>query len=244
MILRYLGVLGEAPQAFVVLIAAFAVSILVGLVFHEFSHALVADALGDRTPRRAGRLTLNPLPHLDPIGTLMILFVGFGWARPVPVNPYTVRNPHRAMALIASAGPVSNLLMAGLAGLPIKMGWAPFLHPFISPGLASSAARTWMDSTENLLGLFLGTIVLLNVLLAVFNLLPLAPLDGFRVAVGVLPRHLSEPFARLEPWGIGILMLLLLSPFVLGFSPLFFVMGPLIAFFLDLFVGGGAIRFG
>jgi len=239
MVLRYLTVLGDAPEAFLILIAAFLFSMLVGLSFHEFSHAFVADRLGDRTPRSFGRLTLNPRAHLDPVGSLMILFVGFGWARPVPVNPFNTRNPQRSMAMIASAGPVSNLAMAALAGLPIQFGWVPFWHPFVSPQLAGLYARAWTETPQDLVGLFLGTVVLLNVLLAVFNLLPLAPLDGFRVAVGLLPRNLSQPLARMEQWGPGILMLLIFMPFLTGSSPLFVVMGPLIDFFLSLFVGGG-----
>lgn len=239
MILRYLTVLGDAPEAFLILIGAFGFSMLVGLSFHEFSHAFVADRLGDRTPRSLGRLTLDPRSHLDPVGSLMVLFVGFGWAKPVPVNPFNTTNPQRSMAMIASAGPLSNLSMAAIAGLPIQIGWVPFWHPFVSPSLASLYVRAWTDSPQDLLGLFLGTVVLLNVLLAVFNLLPIAPLDGFRVAVGLLPHNLAESVARLESWGPGILMLLIFMPFLTGYSPLFAVMGPVINFFLELFVGGG-----
>lgn len=247
MLLRYLSVLGESPEAFLILLAAFGFSMLAGLAFHEFSHALAADTLGDRTPRRAGRLTLDPRAHLDPIGSALIFFVGFGWAKPTPVNPYNTSNPKRAMALVAGAGPLSNLILAGLAGIPIQLGWVPFFHPFISPGSAEFAARIWTDSTGNLVGLFLGTVLLLNVLLAVFNLLPLAPLDGFRVAVGVLPDEIARPLSRLEPWGMGILLLLFAVPFLTNgeFSPLSTVMSPAIEFFLDLFAGdAGGLRFG
>lgn len=246
-LLRYVSVLGDAPAAFLILIAAFLFSMLVGLAFHEFSHALVADRLGDSTPRRMGRLTLNPRAHLDPIGSTMILFIGFGWAKPVPVNPFNTANPKRSMALIASAGPLSNLVMAGLAGIPIKLGMVPFFHPFVHPVLAGQYADLWTSSSANLIGLFLGTVVLLNVILAVFNLLPLAPLDGFRVAVGLLPDELSQPISRLEPWGPGLLMVLILLPFISGgdFSPLFTVMGPLLDFFLGLFAGdSGGLLFG
>jgi Zn-dependent protease len=237
MLLRYLSVLGSEPAAFLILIAAFLVSMLLGLALHEAAHAFVADSMGDRTPRRAGRLTLNPRAHLDPIGSALILFVGFGWARPVPVNPYAVPNPRLHMILVASAGPLSNLAIAGLAGAPIKSGAVPFFHPFISPGVADIAAAVWTDSTTNLAGLFLGTILLLNVLLAVFNLLPLAPLDGFRVATGLLPRELGRLVARYEPWGPGVLLLLFLIPYLSQgeFNPLFTVMDPLIDFFLRLF---------
>ncbi|MBM3138735.1 MAG: site-2 protease family protein [Chloroflexi bacterium] len=247
MIFRYLSVMTEAPNVFLILIGAFVVAMLTGLAFHEFSHALVADNLGDRTPRRAGRLTLNPVAHLDPIGSTLIFFIGFGWAKPVPVNPFNTHNPKRSMAMIAFAGPASNLVMAGIAAVPIKLGLVPFLHPFVSPQFVRLLAEQWSRSPADLAGLFLGTIVLLNVLLAVFNLLPLAPLDGFRAAVGILPDELSRPLARLEPWGPGLLMLLIFAPFLTGgqINPLFQVMGPLIGFFLDLFVGGGgAIRVG
>lgn len=247
MILRYLSVAGEEPAAFLILIGAFTFAILVGLTIHEFSHALAADRLGDGTPRAMGRLTLNPRAHLDTAGALMILVAGFGWARPTPVNPFNTRNPRQAMTLIAGAGPLSNLVIAGLAGLPIKIGLVQGSHPFIAPSLADDLARFATSSTGNLIGLFLGTVVVINVLLAVFNLLPLAPLDGFQVALGLLPPDLARPLARLEAWGPGLLILLILMPFLTGgeFSPLFTVMGPLIDFFLDLFVGGGLpIRFG
>ena len=240
MILRYLSVLGDAPAAFFILFAAFSASILMGLVFHEFCHALVADRLGDRTPRLLGRLTLDPRAHWHPIGTLLIFIVGFGFAKPVPVNPFNTRNPKQSMALIASAGPVSNLLVAGLASLPIRFGWLPFFHPFIAPGSVETAARLWTESPENLAGLFLGTIVLLNVLLAVFNFIPLAPLDGYQIAVGLLPRGLSIEYQRLAPWMPGVLLLLFFLPFITNgeFSPLVDLMGPPINFFLELFVGG------
>jgi Zn-dependent protease len=239
MLLRYLSVITFAPWAFVILIAAFIVSMLAGLAFHEFSHALAADRLGDRTPRRFGRLTLDPRAHLDPIGSLLILFVGFGWAKPTPVNPNNTNNPRRSMVVIALAGPLSNLTIAGLAGLPIKLDLVPFFHPFINPAAASFAARVWTATPENLIGLFLGTVVLLNVLLAVFNLLPLAPLDGFRALVGLLPPELGRSLARLEPWGPGILMVLFFLPFLSGgqFNPLFTVMSPLLELFLNLFAG-------
>ena len=241
MLLRYIEVLGEEPLAFLVLIAAFGLSMLVGLAFHEFCHAFVANGLGDRTPAMLGRLTLNPIAHLDPIGSALIFFVGFGWAKPVPVNPYNTKNPKTSMALIAGAGPASNLIVASLAAIPIKLELVPFFHPFIAPSLAGLAAQIWTQSPENLVGLFLGTVVLLNVILAVFNFFPIAPLDGFRVLVGVLPDELSRPLARLEPWGPGLLLLLIMIPFLTQgeFSPLFDIMGPVIDFFLDLFVGGG-----
>ncbi|MEZ4502779.1 MAG: site-2 protease family protein [Dehalococcoidia bacterium] len=239
MLLRYLGVLADAPLAYLMLVGAFVFSMLVGLTFHEFSHAYVANGLGDHTAARRGRLSLNPMAHFDPIGSTMILFIGFGWAKPVPVNPYVTANPKRTMALTALAGPASNLVVAGLAAVPIKAGLVPFFHPFISPSIASFAAEIWAASPENLIGLFLGTVVLLNVLLAVFNFLPLAPLDGFNVAVGLLPDDLSRTLQSYAAWGPGILLLLIFMPFLSNgqFNPLFDVMGPAIDFFLRVFTG-------
>ena len=234
MIFRYLAVLAEAPLAFVILIA----SLLVGLVLHEVAHAFVADSLGDRTPRRHGRLSLNPLRHLDPIGSSLIFIVGFGWAKPVPIGPNSGRNT----ALIALAGPATNLGVAAVAGLAIKLGYVPFFHPFVAPSSADFWARVWTESPDNLVGLFLGTVVLLNVILAVFNLIPLAPLDGFRVALGVLPADLARRVARLEPWMPGALLLLILLPFIGGPSLLFDVMGPAIDFLLRIFVESADLR--
>lgn len=245
MLLRYFAVLGDAPSAFLILIGAFVASMIVGLAFHEFCHGFVANSLGDSTPKRYGRLTLNPKAHLDPLGSAMIMFVGFGWARPVPVNPYNTHNPQASMVMIAAAGPLSNLAVAGLAGIPIKLGAVPFFHPFVNPGDAEFWARIWADSPENLIGLFLGTIVLLNVILAVFNFIPIAPLDGFRVLVGLLPPELSRSVSRIEPWGPGILLLLFFMPFLSNgdFNPLFDLMGPPIEFFLHLFAGdSGGLR--
>jgi Zn-dependent protease len=242
-IFRYLAVVQEAPEAFLILIAAFTASLLAGLVLHEVAHAYVADSLGDPTPRRFGRLSLNPRRHLDPLGSALIFFVGFGWAKPVPVNPAnTGGNVKRNMAMIALAGPATNLVIAGLAGLPIKLGYAPFFHPFVAPSAAELWARVWTDSPENLIGLFLGTIVLLNVILAIFNLLPLAPLDGFRVALGLLPVDLAREFARLEPWGPGVLLVLIFLPFIGGPSLLFDVLSPFIDFFLRIFVESSDLR--
>ena len=241
MIFRYLGVLIEQPLAFVILIAAFAASLLLGLVLHEAAHAFVADRLGDSTPRRHGRLSLNPLRHLDPIGSSLIFIVGLGWAKPVPISP---ANSGRAMALIAVAGPATNLGVAATAGLAIKLGYVPFFHPFVRPWEADGWARVWTESPDHLLGLFLGTVVLLNLILAVFNLIPLAPLDGFRVALGVLPRAAARRVERLEPWMPGALLVLILLPFIGGPSLLFDLMGPVIQFLLRVFVESADLRVG
>ena len=238
-IFRYLSVIGDSPEAFVILIAAFATAMLVGLAFHEFSHAYVADGLGDPTPRSMGRLTLNPRAHLDPVGSALIFFIGFGWAKPVPINPFRTRNPKQALVLISAAGPASNLLIAGLAGIPIKMGLVPFWHPFVPPVFAGQFAELWTRSPQDMIGLFLGTVVFINVLLAIFNFLPIAPLDGFQAVVGLLPNDLSRQFASTAKWGPGILMVLILIPFIGdgSINPLFDLIDPPRRFLLNLFVG-------
>ncbi|MDA0815048.1 MAG: site-2 protease family protein [Chloroflexi bacterium] len=245
MILTYVSIIGEAPLAFAILMAAFVVSLMGGLIFHEFCHAYVADRLGDRTARYLGRLTLDPRAHYDPVGTTLIFFVGFGWAKPVPVNPANTRNPKQAMTAIALAGPASNLVIAGLAGIPIKLGLVRFYHPFVGASNAEFWAQMWTSSPQDLAGLFLGTVLFLNVLLGVFNMLPIPPLDGSRVLAGLLPPDLASQYARLEPWGFGILMLLVLSPFITnGQFSLFTVIGPVVRALIALFAGdAGAMLF-
>lgn len=223
--LQYLTI---APAAVAALLLAFVASMLVGLSFHEFSHAAVADRLGDRTARRSGRLTLNPRAHIDPMGALMVLLVGFGWARPTPVNPDATANPRLSMVLVALGGPVSNLVLAFAAGLPLRFGLLEYTRQL----------QTGFDPAY-LVGFALSWFVYINVLLAVFNLLPLAPLDGFKVVLGLLPRDLSRKAEQLERWGPGLLMLLFFLPILTAgaFNPLFDVMDPLRRVILGIIVG-------
>jgi len=207
---RYLDLLDTSYLLFLSFFGAAIFALLLGIAFHEFSHALTATALGDQTARRLGRLSLNPMAHLDPAGTLLLLLAGFGWGKPVPVNPYALRNgPRTGMAVVAAAGPLSNLVIAALMAAPIRLGWTPWHNPFAF--ISSTAGWDLADYA----GLFLSAAVLLNVILAVFNLIPLAPLDGFKVAVGLLPIDLARPVAQLERYGIVILMgLFFLGPVV------------------------------
>jgi len=225
MLLQYLDLAFSNPIAFFMLLAAFAFSMLIGLSFHEFSHALAARALGDRTAERAGRLTLNPRAHLDPIGSVMILLAGFGWAKPTPVNVNNTRHPMQSLALVALAGPASNLVIAALASIPLSLGLVS-MAPF-------------SEAVE----LFFVMVIQLNVLLAVFNFLPLAPLDGFKVVQGLLPRNLGQTFSQLEAWGPGLLFLLIALPWLTNGSinPLSVVMSPLVGFFLNLFLDRGLV---
>ncbi|OQY26478.1 MAG: hypothetical protein B6243_14215 [Anaerolineaceae bacterium 4572_5.2] len=156
---------------------------------------------GPRTPLLA---TMNPLKHLDVLGTIMVLAVGFGWAKPVPVNPYALRSgPKAGMATVAVAGPLSNLALAILAAIPLRLGVIESTSIF-SSGLLDFFIPTMPQ-------LFF-TFIWLNVILLVFNLLPIAPLDGFKVLLGFLPYPASEAFRKSEPFGPLILLLLVFLP--------------------------------
>jgi Zn-dependent protease len=178
---------------------------LLALTIHEVAHGWVADRLGDRTARFHGRLTLNPLAHLDPFGTLAIFLIGFGWAKPVPVDVRGLRNPRRDFMLVAAAGPASNLLLAtAMAGCLQLIPWR-----------AAGAGAAWLVVP---IMLMLREGVWVNVLLAVFNLLPIPPLDGGRVVSGLLPLRPALTYNRLEPYGFLIIFALFFSGIM---SPVF-----------------------
>lgn len=167
--------------------------LVAGLVFHELAHAWTADRLGDPTPRRCGRLTLNPLAHLDPVGSLVLLVTGrFGWARPVPVNPYNFADPRRGMLLVALAGPAANLALAFLLKLAVGSG----ALPVTAAGYAGGA-------------LYYAYVI--NLSLAVFNVLPIPPLDGSRILAGILPARAVPVIDGLERYGLFIMVILLLT---------------------------------
>ncbi len=202
-----------------------AVPVLLAITLHEAAHGLVADKLGDPTARKLGRITMNPIKHIDPQGTIIIPLVmivmskmllgqvmAFGWAKPVPVDPRQFKQPLLDMALVALAGPVSNFVMASL--------WALF----ISLSVAVVSDRELLDHL-----VFMGEIgIFINILLLVLNLLPIPPLDGGRVVAGLLPHQLALVYLRIEPFGMWILLALLFTG-VLGQ-----VMWPLIVTFQSL----------
>lgn len=163
---------------------------IVSIVIHELCHALVADSLGDPTPREQGRLTLSPMAHVDPFGTLMILIAGFGWARPVQVKPHLFIWPRLGSFLVSAAGPLSNAALAAIALLVMKF------FPELPPG-----SLLWLRAA-----------VALNVTLAVLNLLPLPPLDGGNLLESVLPRRWLPSYEHLVPYGTVALVLLVLLP--------------------------------
>ena len=203
---------------------ALAVAFLIAIDVHEFSHAWMANELGDSTARYQGRLTLNPLAHLDPLGTIMIFVAGFGWGKPVPVNPYALRNgPRAGMAMTSFAGPLANLITAVVFAVPIRLGLVRFAPwaPGILPGL------------DNLISI----IVYLNIALAVFNLIPIAPLDGFAVAVGLLPYQWAYTLKQWEQYGPAVLLLLLMLGRWSHLDILGWIMRPFIEVLLWLIVG-------
>ena len=155
-------------------------ALLIAITVHEFAHALAADKLGDPTPRLEGRLSLNPLKHLDPIGTLMLLFFHFGWGKPVPFDPFNLRHPRRDAALISLAGPASNLILAAVCSLIPSVLAIP--------------------------------LIIMNVNLAIFNLLPVPPLDGAKILYGFLPRTWADEYNNFMGSYGSILLILLILP--------------------------------
>lgn len=240
MILLHRDLIGEDNLLFLTLVASTLFALLVGVCFHEFCHAFAAHRLGDRTPQRQGRVTLNPLAHLDPLGTLMMLFIGFGWGKPVQFNPYGVRtNPKTATLIVAAAGPLSNFLAAFVLALPIQFDLVPYINPF-------TTAIFRVESTQEYIGLFLTGAVYLSIILGVFNLIPLEPLDGFKVALGLLPNDLAYEYSKLRQYGAGpFIMLVFGIPFITGYlfgevySPLADIMYPVARRILELFTGFG-----
>jgi Zn-dependent protease len=177
-------------------------AVLLAITVHEFAHGWLANRLGDPTARLAGRLNLNPFSHLDLIGGLALLIFHFGWAKPVPINPLYFRNPRRGILLTSLAGPLANLLTAGIAALGYR-GLILLVLPLSSP-------PPLLPKVLDPLIRMLMMAVIINVALFVFNLLPIPPLDGSKVVMGLLPPAQATAFGRLEPYGIFVLMILIL----------------------------------
>jgi Zn-dependent protease len=196
---------------------------LMAITCHEVSHGFVADKFGDNTARFMGRLTLNPIKHLDIFGTLMIFIIGIGWAKPVPVNFNNLRHPKRDMIWVAAAGPVTNFLLAVFSAAVMR------LIIYSSAGLPdTSPVASFVDPIT----LMLAFSVYINLLLGIFNLIPVPPLDGGRVAVGLLPYNLSRGLARIEPFGMIIIIALVFLTNMFSY-----VISPALSFAVHLLAG-------
>lgn len=208
---------------------AFFVTAMLAFAYHEFAHAIVADRMGDPTPRSFGRISLNPIVHLDIFGIVMLMIAGFGWAT-TPVNPNRLRgNPRTSMAIVAIAGPAANLIMATLYALPIRFG---VVEPAVSGDILPSMYQ------------FLAIGVFINLLLFAFNLLPIPPLDGFTVLLGLLPAELAYQLEPLRRYGaLPLLILILLLPALLNINAIGFVIGPVIEFLRPILCGFDCIVF-
>jgi Zn-dependent protease len=216
-------------SSFIQQISIMALPLLLGVILHEVAHGWVANKLGDPTARLSGRLTLNPLAHIDPIGSLLIPGILilthspflFGYAKPVPVNFNNLRNPKQDMVWVALAGAVTNLLLA--------LGFS-IIHRVLMTG-SPLWELPYMSLVLHPLILMLRYGVVINVSLAVFNLIPIPPLDGGRVMVGLLPLKAAYSYSRLEPYGFFIILGLLVTHI------LDWLISPFIYFFIDLFLG-------
>jgi Zn-dependent protease len=198
--------------------------ILLALTFHEYAHAYVANRLGDDTAKQSGRLSLNPLRHLDPLGTIMIFVVHFGWAKPVPVNPYRLKNPKKDMLWISAAGPFANMVLALASGILLRLVIATGGTP---------------DRTS-IMGLLIYVVFMslqINLALAIFNILPIAPLDGSKILAGLLPAGYEKMFYFMDRYGPFILFGLIIFGSATGVSVLGRIIWPFVKFFSNIFAG-------
>ncbi len=193
------------------------VPVLMSISLHEVAHGAVAYRLGDPTAKMAGRLTLNPIKHLDPLGLLVFLLTRIiGWAKPVPVNPFNLKNPKRDMIWVAAAGPATNLALALLCAAAFRgmikamPGLVGYVAAFLHWGKVPSLSGVYTVLAPITIMLFLG--ITINVALCIFNLIPIPPLDGGRIVYGILPMSVAQKYATLERWGLLIVLIIILAP--------------------------------
>lgn len=199
--------------------------LVVAFSVHEFAHAWTANSFGDVTPKMNGRLTLNPLSHLDPIGSLLLIIAGFGWAKPVPVNPYALqRKSSAAMMWVSLAGPLSNFLMAVIAAIPFRLGLVSYADAVLAIQTRSSHL---LPTFPQILFVF----IQINLVLMLFNLLPIAPLDGEKIAEYFFPPSWVQFLDAIRPYGPIILMAIVF----LGVTS--YLISPPLSFFMRLLIG-------
>ncbi len=197
----------------------FVPGIILALTVHEYSHALVANFFGDSTAKEQGRLTLNPLSHLDPLGTILLLTVHFGWGRPVPVNVLHLANPKRDMVWVSLAGPLSNMILAVIIAAIIKISYN---HNF---NISTDIIHILINAFH------------INLVLAIFNLIPIQPLDGSKIVLGLLPYHQAVKFEEVTRHGPMILMGLMVFGSVFNISPFSLIIDPWVSFWTSILIG-------
>lgn len=201
------------------------ITLVIAFTVHEFAHAWTANSFGDQTPKDNGRLTLNPLVHLDPFGSLLLLVAGFGWAKPVPVNPYVLnRRSPSAFMWVSLAGPLSNLLMAIVAAIPIRLGLIQY---------QISTSKIFPTAYE-----FAIEFIIINLALMLFNLIPLAPLDGEKVLDFFLPQNLRYGWNKIKLYGPIILLALVFVLPMIGIDLISMVLTPALSGLLRVLIGG------
>ena len=206
------------------IIIAFIITAVLAFAYHEFAHAIVADRLGDNTPRSHGRISLNPIVHLDLFGIIMLLLTGFGWAS-TPVNPYNFRGNRRVShALVAVAGPIANLIMAAIFAFPIRFN---LVNVFAEGPLLPSA------------GQFCTIGMAINLLLFAFNLIPIPPLDGFTILVGLVPPEMAYRLEPIRQYGHIILLVTIFLLPRIGFPLIEMLILPVMRLFAGLLLGSG-----
>ncbi len=203
-----LSTLFSSPISFILSI----IGLVLAITIHEYSHAFAADRLGDPTPRSQDRLSLDPRRHLDPLGSLMLLLAGFGWGKPVIFDPYNLQQPRRDAALISLAGPVSNVLLATTISIIGKLVLPPYFYPILIP------------------------IIIINLSLAIFNLIPIHPLDGAKIVTGILPRDLAYEWESIMNRYGTLLLIFLILPSFSGRSAANLLISPIINFFARLII--------
>jgi Zn-dependent protease len=205
--------------------------LLIAFTIHELAHAVTANYFGDDTPRLSGRLTLNPLAHLDPMGSLLLIVAGFGWAKPVPINPYALsRRSPAAVMWVSLAGPMSNFIMALLAAIPFRVG-------LISTSAAYVDTYAGISRLLPTLPQFLLTFISINLLLMLFNLIPLAPLDGDKIFDYFLPPSFARSWATIRPYGPVILLAIVFVGPMLNLNILGWIIGRPMQILLTALVG-------